>query len=244
MGKLLMTRCVVLVAALLLGAGTSHAALAVSGDHTAALLAKVRVSYEIRMERIRKDVLAIITSNAAKVNRQDKGDGAKAQAVDEEQHAFRTRGGWPRGAAVAELQAHAASAAKEMREAYATAVASYEKADKKELRDAVDLEATCFETHNDMVPWSADFVKGDADETVKLNRGSSRDFSIPVSGEYRLDVQAARTTGEGPLVIETGLPDSKRVALSAAPEPNGTLRVLLTVRKGVIAADLGVTRPV
>jgi hypothetical protein len=211
-------------------------------DRTAISLAGARKKYEQSMEGTRKSILNALNAALTKApGAKDSTDAVnKARA---ELQAFEREGKVP--ATLARWEQDYAKAAKEMKDAYARAMADYAKQKAHELADAVNAEASRFAASWDLVPWRDDLFKGksEADRTIAPDR-KNLSADIGISGAYRLEVVAHRAAeSNGTPTIELPLVDGRRVRVSALPDgPN--VRVLLTVGTEVVSADLGVARPI
>lgn len=213
-------------------------------DPVAAILSQARADYETRMQGLREETLRAINKKADAGARPGAVDANLVREAGAEKDAFRRTGEWPKVGEAPALKARAAHATKEMKDAYARAIAAYTKLDDADRRDGVAAELDLFETHRDLVPWGEDLVASVAAERRTIGVGGEPVTLVArVAGEYRLDLVGK--AGEDPATVEVVYPNAEgafeSVSVSAAPRM--TFRLLLTIRNDAVSADLGMARP-
>lgn len=234
--------CVVFVA-LAVMAVSSRSVQGQERDPIAAKLSDARTAYESRLESVRTRIAAAIDAREKELRLAKKPDLAAIQEVEQARRAFIDEGAWPDVKSAAGLRQDAAKAAAAMKKAFAAAIAEYVKREKDELAGAVEEDLRVFSLHSDIVPWRENLVSPGADWSELGGEAKSLDLHIPRGVEYRLEVVARRTEGDGFLELDVPLPAGKALAMRSVPNAKGDVRVLLTVGEGAISADLGVERP-
>lgn len=191
-------------------------------------LAKQRCEYERTMESIRADTKSAID-----------------QADADQLSAFLSTGAWPECEGSPSLKRRAANATKAMQAKFQSIVDRLNKASKDALRDAVAAEFEQFLSQNDVVPWRENLIAQVADADRTLNPASEPMTVTPeIDPEYRLEVNAKRLTEAGTLKVEFPLADGQRLTLPILASKDNEFRALLSVRAGLVSADLGLARPI
>lgn len=221
------------------------AARAAEPDRVAEALARARADYESGMQALRDDILRGINAKIDAAGRGTEGGPEKVKAAAEELREFQRSGAWPALANADALRQREAKIADHMNKAFARAMADYATAGRDGLLASVTLEADEFQSQSDLVPWRDVLAPPAAREARRIAPGAEP-LSVDVGSadEYRLEILARRSGDAGVLVLEFPITGGKRFSTRATPGSSGDLRILLTVSEGMVAADLGLQRPI
>lgn len=228
-----------------------------------AQLASAREAYEDAMDRARAAVVEAFDRRLEQVRSKAVVAEADLEAVRKDRSAFLADGslpekGFPAGARFASetrlarkrLSAALSKAASDLRRQEATEpVAKLLVVELEKLQAESDVSAWGPDLLASM-PAAARRIASDttpvAVELVPPVPGSepTEAASLPTDG-YRIEIRA-RTDAPGAVVLDIPLPGGTRsVAVRTLPAgPDGTIRVLLSVRGDHVSADLGSARPV
>jgi len=219
---------------------------AVHADETGLPIALQRLSasraeYESKMEEIRDDIVAEFDRlKTAELARKD--DKANSSNLDDMRSAFAETGVLPSSSTFARLAGRTRSAREKLLTAYRANRKIAIKAGDKGRTIASELEAEIghLETENDLVPWKT-LPLDTLGEPVA--RKTPIALGVLPTGPYRLQMELTRTSPSGILRLESPLADEERIELSSAPVSTAEIMLMLTIREGMTAPDLGFTRP-
>lgn len=195
-----------------------------------------RAEYEASLDDIRKGVRRSIQ---AALKRSESRGEEQVKAVREQEQAFDARGELPEGAERLGWQNRYATQADGVQEQYNKTIRALKDGPGVELRDALEAEAKCFDSHWDLVPWTV--VQTD-DSAPIAAKGVA--IAIGRTDDYRLEIKATRQGDAGRLIAEVPIGAERSVALPLTVGEGGEVLTFLTVRKGTVTPDLGVVRPI
>lgn len=220
-------------------AHSPRVSVAQTTDKTVTELTNASVSYESAMEAIRGDIRSQLRAKADQAKKM-KGDNTEAvNRVNQETKEFEFSGSIPESAKHDKTEQDYAKAAAAMKKAYNRAKLS--QGGDQMFGPELDL----FWSHWDLVPWQDKLArtKPEPDRTIAVG-GTPLNVETGLQGEYRLEIKAKRGGDAGALFVSFPLTDGKRLELPVVIGDKGDIRVLVTVRKGQVIGNLGVTRPI
>ncbi|MFZ4575731.1 MAG: hypothetical protein ACOYN0_15155 [Phycisphaerales bacterium] len=212
-------------------------------DEISAPLAAARERYEAERAKVREETEQRVHDQLTNLSQAKPIDEQRLAKVERELAEFRRTGAWPSSTTL-ELRSRAAKNVEAMRDAYVAARIAAAKQNNEPIQQAIIREVTAFESHTDMAAWGENLI-GEVGDTARRLESSSTPLEVDLSagGEYRLEIQAKRTAAIGELVCQVPLTNGRRLTVPTEANADGSIRVLLTVYRGLVAADLGAKRP-
>ena len=215
-----------------------------ASDRIWSALDRSRETYERAVETVRVHVRDALAAKRDRLKKSKEGSVA-VDAVIAETKAFDSSGTLPDVGNRGQLEQEYAKAAAGLRKAFSDAKLESSKPGLDAVLNEVSLEAGVFESQWDLVPWQSLVTKDNRPEADRTLTADSKPFAVEtgLTGEFRLELKARKTSDEGDLTIELPTADSKRLTLPVAAGDKGEIRLLMTVVRPKPISDLGTNRP-
>ncbi|MDX9911029.1 MAG: hypothetical protein RBS39_04280 [Phycisphaerales bacterium] len=212
-------------------------AMAQEADLIRDRLHRARDLYESDMQRLRERVLSAIDRKLEAASRPGRVDQATIDEATTERAAFLTTGAMPDVSNIDALRKIEQSAREKLIAVYTRAQADYARADSTQDAERIRDEREWFDEHFDLVPWGDNQI-GNALE-VRVTPEEQAFLFPPEQGDYRVEIIAQRFDGGGALSVVIDGPDARSYECEALPDPEGNVRILLTIAEDMVSADLG-----
>ncbi len=206
--------------------GITTAATAQDTPRAIKILDSKAEKYEKQMESLRQRVDVAISNHKF----DDLDDQEKQLA------AWRSRGKSPNVKAKDRFESTYAKHVSGMLRAFGDAGKQLATSGDQTLIDHVKGRSDRFKHHVDLVPWGDNIITND---NAGIEPGSFWAIMLPMADNYRFEIVAKRTEGEG--FLELGLPagETSLFTLPIQPDVNGEVHLILSVMDGQPVIELG-----